>query len=162
MDIYSDETLAFFGDVYMSLDSRYALSSCELFDFESFLERPSFNEYWVHLYFANPRLFTPVNELGIRLIEFLQNPAQIMKRLVHQDISTPVDLNSFLPLLRKQSMAVAAREKMDKYRDDQEFYEKKLNKRKCTMEAHDGTLKELFHHYAPCKKRKTGRGLKHA
>jgi hypothetical protein len=77
--LLSDEQLDYYAEVFMQLNTRYALTAQHHFIFDDFLDNPDVFEVLIHRYFANKLLFENLRgRAKIHLQVFLRYPEVMM------------------------------------------------------------------------------------
>lgn len=82
--LYSDEEVVYYGDLFMHLNSCYALVQQHDYSFADFLTNP--DEINIHRYFANRHLFENRRSgIAILLKTFLSSPDEILVSVLDID-----------------------------------------------------------------------------
>lgn len=82
--LYSDEQITHYGDLFMYLNSCYALVTQHDYSFADFLTNP--DELNIHRYFANQHLFENRRSgIAILLKTFLSSPDEILVSVLDID-----------------------------------------------------------------------------
>lgn len=121
---YSDQEIDYWADIFNWLEAVYGVRTEHRVSFELFMSNPAENERWVHIYFANPSLFTNRGMRGVILLPvFLENGPQYVLagalEMKGRDVSA-LQEEAPLPLSPRQSKVQHLLDYLARYRDQEE------------------------------------------